>query len=248
MLLFDIDNTIIPSKKAYDYALDKLESIWTKKTGKAKSHFHQTYEIARSQIKSELKDHTSNRLRILCFKKQWESTFGNLTGSSFQKILDLESKYFEFFTEYLQNFAKENRNSYKQLWKILEPFGKSNQLVLVSNENLRTQFLKLNNIIPRDFPFHMIVSEELGIEKPDKKVFQRALSITQSKPEDSFMIGDSWEDDMKGAAKMGMQLIHIEDIFGDREYFENVGPKAGIQAVRVRNVIKAVEIAISIDQ
>lgn len=50
----------------------------------------------------------------------------------------------------------------------------------------------------------IVLSEDLGVLKPRPEIFYFALSATQSEGRESLMIGDSWDNDVAGAAGAGM--------------------------------------------
>jgi len=53
----------------------------------------------------------------------------------------------------------------------------------------------------------LILSEDIGINKPRPELFEHALRTTGSSKEESIMIGDMFETDIVGAANIGMQQI-----------------------------------------
>lgn len=53
----------------------------------------------------------------------------------------------------------------------------------------------------------LILSEDIGINKPRPELFEHALRTTASTIEESIMIGDMFETDIAGAANIGMQQI-----------------------------------------
>mgnify|MGYP002540482675 FL=1 len=53
----------------------------------------------------------------------------------------------------------------------------------------------------------VVLSDDIGILKPWPEIFHFALSATQSELNDSLMIGDSWENDIAGAAGVGMHQV-----------------------------------------
>ena len=55
----------------------------------------------------------------------------------------------------------------------------------------------------------IILSEDIGINKPRPELFEHALKKTASKLEESIMIGDMFETDIAGAANIGMQQIYF---------------------------------------
>jgi peptidyl-tRNA hydrolase len=53
----------------------------------------------------------------------------------------------------------------------------------------------------------LVLSDDIGILKPWPEIFHFALSTTQSELNNSLMIGDSWENDIVGAAGVGMHQV-----------------------------------------
>jgi len=56
----------------------------------------------------------------------------------------------------------------------------------------------------------VITSEEVGVRKPNAKVFQYALAKTGAAAHESVMIGDSLEADVRGALAVGMDAIWLD--------------------------------------
>ena len=62
----------------------------------------------------------------------------------------------------------------------------------------------------RFFPDHaIIISEEIGSEKPDAAIFRCALHRLACGRQQSVYIGDSWELDVMGALNAGWQAIYL---------------------------------------
>ncbi|MFR5958616.1 MAG: HAD-IA family hydrolase [Bacteroides stercoris] len=53
----------------------------------------------------------------------------------------------------------------------------------------------------------VVLSDDIGTLKPWPEIFHFALSTTQSELNNSLMIGDSWENDIVGAAGVGMHQV-----------------------------------------
>ena len=53
------------------------------------------------------------------------------------------------------------------------------------------------------------VSEEMGVSKPNKELFEIALSFANSQPNDSIMVGDRLDNDIIPAKSIGMKTIWI---------------------------------------
>ena len=52
-------------------------------------------------------------------------------------------------------------------------------------------------------------SAEMGISKPKKEIFMRALAMADCKPENAVMVGDRLDNDIRPAKELGMKTIRI---------------------------------------
>lgn len=53
----------------------------------------------------------------------------------------------------------------------------------------------------------LLVSESVGVSKPDPEIFAMALDRASAEPGETVMIGDSWERDVLGARRAGIAAI-----------------------------------------
>jgi len=83
--------------------------------------------------------------------------------------------------------------------ELLEYLQPSYRLFILSNGFREVQFKKLKNSGLAPYIEKMILSEDAGIQKPHKDIFDFALINTNSRRKESLMIGDSWEADIVGA-------------------------------------------------
>ena len=61
---------------------------------------------------------------------------------------------------------------------------------------------------------YLVTSEEVGVEKPSEKMFDKACSLVGVEPKDIWMIGDDPAKDLVGAEKYG--IIPIQKIDGNK--------------------------------
>ncbi|PJZ71016.1 hydrolase [Leptospira perolatii] len=214
-LLLDFDNTLFDSIKIYEDSLRKMEKEAPKYGFRSVKEFQKLYQDSRAEVKSELKGVPTNRLRLLYFKKMVEKSSGSCNP---KKILDLDQAYFRFFLNGIKEWKSQNALSFQKIIQILKEIQNHETIVLLTNENLRTQLLKASVLLPKELGYHLVTSEEIGAEKPSSLMFQRAFSLASSDPENSYMIGDSLEDDIKGALNAGIrEVIHIKSIFAKKK-------------------------------
>jgi len=78
---------------------------------------------------------------------------------------------------------------------------------IVSNNLVEEQMEKLHHCELLNLLDSITISEEAGFSKPDARIFQIAIDRLESKPEESIMIGDSWENDIIGAQSIGIKAL-----------------------------------------
>jgi putative hydrolase of the HAD superfamily len=61
----------------------------------------------------------------------------------------------------------------------------------------------------------VIISEEVGAQKPHKKIFEHAVKSMNAPKKKSLMIGDSWDADILGAMQFGMDQVYYSPLPGD---------------------------------
>ena len=81
------------------------------------------------------------------------------------------------------------------------------RLFILSNGFREVQSKKLFNAGLSPYIERMILSEDAGINKPHKQIFDFALINTNSRRSQSLMIGDSWDADIAGAFNAGMDQL-----------------------------------------
>lgn len=92
--------------------------------------------------------------------------------------------------------------------EVLEQLSVRYNLYILSNGFQELQCRKMRSAdIDRYFK-KVILSDDIGVLKPNPAIFHFALSATQSQLRDSLMIGDSWENDVAGAAGVGMHQVY----------------------------------------
>ena len=90
---------------------------------------------------------------------------------------------------------------------ILEYLTKKYQLHIITNGFEEIQYKKLKNSGIFHYFSTITTSEEVGLKKPNPLVFMKALEKAITSPNNSVMIGDSFEADILGAKNIGMETI-----------------------------------------
>lgn len=80
-------------------------------------------------------------------------------------------------------------------------------LHLITNGFAEVQWIKLEHSGLKPFFEHVIISDEVGTQKPDKAIFELAMNRANTSAEKSIMIGDNYSTDIVGAKSAGMDQI-----------------------------------------
>lgn len=83
------------------------------------------------------------------------------------------------------------------------------RLYILSNGFTELQSKKMKTAHILHYFDDIILSEDIGCNKPHPAIFKHALEKTASKVEESIMIGDMLETDIAGAANVGMEQIYL---------------------------------------
>lgn len=55
----------------------------------------------------------------------------------------------------------------------------------------------------------MVCSGDIGVQKPDRRIFDHALALAEATPSEAVMIGDSWSADVIGATSLGIRSVWL---------------------------------------
>lgn len=91
-------------------------------------------------------------------------------------------------------------------------------LHLISNGFKESQDVKIGNTGIGKYFQHIVVSEHVGVNKPDKAIFQHALNLAGAAKHESIMIGDSLEADVYGALNFGIDAIYFNPFYAEKPH------------------------------
>lgn len=82
-------------------------------------------------------------------------------------------------------------------------------LHIISNGFKESTLMKMSVSNLNPYFSNVIISEDVGVNKPNKAIFEYALEKAGAAKEESIMIGDSVEADIRGAQDFGMKAIYF---------------------------------------
>ena len=98
-------------------------------------------------------------------------------------------------------------------------------VTIVTNNGTSEQRGKLTGCGLADLVHALVTSEDVGVSKPDVRIFEHALALTATSPDDAVMFGDAWATDIVGARQAGIRAVWFNRPGADR-------PSADVAEVR----------------
>lgn len=92
--------------------------------------------------------------------------------------------------------------------ELLEYLRPKYRMFILSNGFKELQSRKMHAAGIDKYFDELILSEDIGVNKPNRELYDYALQKTGSILEESLMIGDMFETDIAGAANIGMEQIY----------------------------------------
>ncbi|MBI9102908.1 MAG: YjjG family noncanonical pyrimidine nucleotidase [Spirochaetales bacterium] len=198
-LLFDADGTLLDYNQA-EYQALKATLAWAGFKGKFEPAllFYREINIKlwKSFEKGEISQEILRTRRFALLRDE-------LNLGSVQKVLTEEvlSKI------YLKNLAKTGHTIEYALEVIKELHqNKKFTMAIVTNGLKDVQYDRLKAAGIHDYFKKIIISEEIGIQKPNKDFFEKSFKLLGSDDKESYMIiGDTYSSDIQGGINAGIK-------------------------------------------
>lgn len=203
-VIFDIDNTLYDYDKINETALDALGLYASKTFGMMPEEAKALSNKCIGMVAKRTGNHAAQHSRVLryqCFLEQIGST-------DYWKAVEMHHVYWDAVLE-----AMEPEPGLLDLIRRLKKRGI--QIGVGSNMTAYVQYQKLKKLGVMPYLDFIVVSEEAGEEKPDRRFFELCLQKAGCKPEECVFIGDNLEHDVLGPMRCGMAGIWYRPKKGD---------------------------------
>jgi putative hydrolase of the HAD superfamily len=223
-LFFDLDHTIWDFDKNAEEALHELYGIYRlKELGLHLADlFIQTYTIHNHRLWKEY--HLGNITKTELREARFKQTFLDMGLHPDIIPIGFEDDYVKL--------CPTKTNLFPGAHETLQYLKSKYTLHLISNGFRESQDIKISGTNLGAYFQHIIISEEIGVNKPDKAIFEHALNLAGANKDESLMIGDSLEADVYGALNFGMDAIYFNPAGLDKP--ENVP----VQINRLKELMK----------
>ena len=95
--------------------------------------------------------------------------------------------------------------------EVVRELAKRYPLTIISNGFKEVQYYKFAHSGLAECFAHTIISEEVGINKPQPEIFRIALQMNGVTADEAVMIGDSYSSDIAGAKNAGIDQIWLHE-------------------------------------
>ncbi|WP_285060354.1 YjjG family noncanonical pyrimidine nucleotidase [Pedobacter ginsengisoli] len=114
----------------------------------------------------------------------------------------------QFEDDYVR-ITPHKKNLFLGSEKVLGYLKQKYTLHIISNGFKESTLIKMEVSGLNPYFTNVIISEDVGVNKPDKAIFEYALDKAKARKEECIMIGDSIEADIRGAQGFGMKAIYF---------------------------------------
>ena len=123
--------------------------------------------------------------------------------------------------DYIEHLSDFN-NLIPDTYLVLEELKLKYNMHIITNGFKEVQRRKLEKSKLIHYFKTVTISEDVGVKKPDKLIFEHAIFSAKAKIENSIMIGDNYHADILGASALGMRAIYFNFHKTDEQRRENV--------------------------
>ena len=164
------------------------------------------YHAACTEVTGEIrKKKLEENIEIPCVER-FKTILLQLNVSEPETLSRLATKLAFCHMKLLANATTSSQTQIKEIKKLKNEY----KLGLLSNfDDAQTARRVLKEKKLGHLFSSIIISDEVGIRKPAPEIFSVALNSLEIEPRETLFVGDSWEEDIVGAAKFGMDSVWI---------------------------------------
>lgn len=194
--IFDLDDTLYDYQTANKIAEDYILMYMADKYQLDDKVVKEAVNHGKKMTKQLLTEGAAQHSRLLYYQHALEF----LKVSPVGKAWRLECLFWDKFLDRIELYA-----GVKDVFEWLT--GKNIKIGICTDLTAGIQHQKLMKLGLDKYVNALVTSEEIGYEKPDKRMFQQVLDKLKLEAKDVVMVGDSWDKDVQGAVVMGIKSI-----------------------------------------
>jgi putative hydrolase of the HAD superfamily len=200
-IFFDLDHTIWDFDRNAEETLHELYHVYKLQSLGLDSPdiFIETYTVNNHSLWADY--HTGRITKDHLRRERFRKTFMDLGVDPEHVPVNFESDYV--------CICPTKTNLFPQVHETLSYLHKKYQLHLISNGFKESTEMKVERTDLAQYFKNIVISEVVGVNKPDSSIFEFALNAAGAEKGHSVMIGDSIEADIRGALQFGIEAIYF---------------------------------------
>lgn len=225
-ILFDLDNTIWDFETNSMHSLQEVFHVYELSTAFSDfNHFHDLYKFRNNQLWASYSQKSISK-KVLNFERfNYPLVEVGINDAGLVEKMAVD---------YLERCAKKT-NLMPYAFELLSYLKDNYQLHILSNGFAEVQYLKLKNSGLEHFFDRVILSEQVGVLKPDVRIFDYAVKSLNARKKEVLMIGDNFDADICGARKAKIdQLYYAVDPVSDLPFIPTYTVKSLLE---VKNIL-----------
>jgi len=203
-IFFDLDHTIWDFDRNAQETLTELY------------HQYQLDALGLNSCEAFIERYTENNHLLWAEYHLGRITKDTLRAQRFSKTFIelgiLPDKVPHQFEEDYVRFSPTKTNLFDGSEKVLAYLQKKYTLHIISNGFKETTLIKMDLCKLNPYFSNVIISEDVGVNKPNPAIFEYALQKAGAEKHESVMIGDSIEADIRGAQDFGIKAIFFNPL------------------------------------
>lgn len=203
-IFFDLDHTIWDFDRNAEETLNELY------------HTHKLKELGLQSCSDFILKYTENNHQLWADYHLGKITKEFLRAERFSKTfiqlgIHPDSVPHQFEDDYV-SISPTKTNLFEAAEEVLAYLQQKYSLHIISNGFKETTLTKMNLSNLNPYFENVIISEDVGVNKPNPQIFEYALDKAKATKAESIMIGDSLEADIYGALNFGMEAIFFNPL------------------------------------
>ncbi len=207
-IFFDLDHTIWDFDKNAEETLNELYTQYQLDSLGLPSAdlFIETYTRNNHQLWADY--HLGRISKQVLRETRFKKTFMDLGVEPEVMPASFEDDYVDL--------CPTKTNLFPHAHETLEYLQSKYSLHLITNGFKEATELKVSGTGIAKYFDNIIISETIGVNKPDKAIFEHAVTLANCTAHSCLMIGDSIEADVRGALNYGMDAIYFNPNFAEK--------------------------------
>jgi putative hydrolase of the HAD superfamily len=195
--MFDLDDTITDFRTASDKAFSVAFGDISRETGVSLQLMRDTYmDLFEDFYTMHLQgDINLEEFHVYRFSRMFELLHLPMDDRFLDMCVDFEDVY------------DRSLEMFPDAMDVLVELSQAYPMALITNGPTEAQWFKINKFHLADLFEIVLVSDQIGIAKPDPRIFQVALAGMRVRPSEAVMVGNSLEHDQWGAINSGCRFI-----------------------------------------